>query len=306
MPNGLFLRTKIPHILFSTGVYMAICRRDFFRTAAAGAAASAAIATFPEFVFAGEPRRGMAGNFGPPAGHGIILDSNENAYGAPESARAAMREALGIANRYPRDGAYENLIARIAKMNKVTDDQILLGCGSGELLRSVVEAFAVPDKNVITPSPTFESLGNHAKNRGLNVTRVPLTKNFTHDLDAMAAAITPQTGLIYICNPNNPTASITPRKDIDAFLARIPGNVTVIIDEAYHHFVSSPDYVSYLEKPSTNPKVVVLRTFSKIFGMAGLRVGYAVAQKPQMEKIRSCSFFDNVNCVAANAASAAL
>jgi histidinol-phosphate aminotransferase len=276
---------------------MAISRRGFLGTVTTGVAATIA---FPELIFAGEPQRAH------PTGGNIILDSNENAYGAPESARKAMHEALVVSNRYPHDGMYQGLIDRIAKLHKVASEQVVLGCGSGELLRNCVTAFCPPRSHVITPSPTFESLGRHAEAAGMKVSRVPLAKDFSHDLGAMLAAVTSDTSLIYICNPNNPTGSITPRKDIEAFLAKLPERVTVVLDEAYHHFADSADYVSFLDKPVARDRLVLLRTFSKIFGMAGLRIGYSVANKATTDQLFHSGFLDNVNCVAAVSATAAM
>lgn len=285
-----------PNSTFKEGT-MAISRRGFLTTVSTGVAASALL---PEFIFAGEPQRAH------PSGGNIILDSNENAYGAPDSARKAMREALAVANRYPHDGMYQGLIDRIAKIHKVSSEQVVLGCGSGELLRNCVTAFCAPKNQVITPSPTFESLGRHAEVAGMKVSRVPLAKDFSHDLGAMMAAVSGDTSLVYICNPNNPTGSITPRKDIEAFLAKLPEHVTVVLDEAYHHFADSSEYVSFLDKPIARERLVILRTFSKIFGMAGLRIGYSVANKSMSDQLFRSGFLDNVNCVAAVSATAAM
>jgi histidinol-phosphate aminotransferase len=277
---------------------MAFTRRGFLSSLGAGAMVTAGNA-IPPLAFAFEPTRAAA------AGNPIILDSNENAYGAPESAFRGMREALSLSNRYP-DFADEMLVEKLAAMHKVTPEQIILGCGSGELLKIAAEAFTSTKNPVVTAHPTFEVIARVAERNGAAAKRIPLNAKHEHDLDAMLAATTPDTGLAYICNPNNPTANITPRAAIEKFLAAVPEPTVVMIDEAYHHFVDSPDYVSFLDKPYARERLIILRTFSKIYGMAGLRVGYGVAPKPIIAKMQNYAIGSNVNCVAGNAALAAL
>jgi histidinol-phosphate aminotransferase len=276
---------------------MNISRRGFLKSATGTAAASAAIAALP---FAIEPLR--ASTF---AGGPVILDSNENAYGAPASALRAMRDAMTLSNRYP-DFAYDDLAARLSTMHKVHSEHLIFGCGSGELLKVAAEAFTGPDRPAVVAAPTFELLGMVAQRCGAKVHSVPLTSSHRHDLDAMLAVARSGAGLVYICNPNNPTASITPRVEIEKFLAAVPEQTYVLIDEAYHHFVDSPDYVSFLDKPYARERLIILRTFSKIYGMAGLRLGFGVAPAGVITAMRDHSFFSNVNCVVAKAAVAAL
>lgn len=292
---------------------MQISRRNFFRTtlSASAIAAAGVVASslpFPTEAF-GEPRRSWSLE---PAqatdARGIIwLNSNENAYGPWPSMMPVMREALSFGNRYPRS-EYEELISTIAQLHRVKETQVALGCGSSEILRICAEVFTGPDKTLVQASPTFESLGQYAKTRGANVRAVPLTgAGFAHDLDKMRPQGGEKVGLVYICNPNNPTASITPRKDIEAYIKQLPNDTFVLIDEAYHHFaLNSPDYVSFLDKPVSDPRIIVARTFSKVYGLAGMRLGYAVATEENARKLRAYASFDNVNVASARVGTAAL
>jgi histidinol-phosphate aminotransferase len=177
-------------------------------------------------------------------------------------------------------------------------------------------AFLKPGKKLVEAAPTFPALGKLAQTAGIEVADVPLNKRYGHDLPAMLSKVEPSyatstsssgTGLVYIVNPNNPTGTITPRKDIEAFIAKLPGGVTVLIDEAYHHFATpGADYESFLDRPIGDPRVIVARTFSKIYGLAGMRIGYAVAS-PEIAKRLAAGFPGwSVSVISARAASAAL
>lgn len=275
---------------------MHLSRRRFFQTSALATAAALAA---PEELFGGfEPQRT------PSPGGPILLNSNENAYGALPSMLAAMKDATAQAHRYPNGQA---LIARLAESHRVRPENILLGCGSGEILRMCVEAFTGPDAGVVIASPTYEAVGRHARLRGRRVTAIPLNARYEHDLDKMAEAAAAQTGLVFICNPNNPTASLTPRKAIEAFIGGLKGSQVVLVDEAYHEFaLGSPDYASFLEKPIHSDRVVVARTFSKIFGSAGIRVGYAVGPAGAIRRMREFALPYGVSVVATAAALAGL
>ena len=135
----------------------------------------------------------------------------------------------------------------------------------------------------------------------------PLNKRYQHDLDGMLARVQNTATLIYVCNPNNPTGTLTPRKDLEVFLTKLPPTTVVLIDEAYHHYVEpTSDYASFLDSPVEDPRVVVLRTFSKIYGLAGLRVGYAIGSPQALAKISAARLKWGVNVLAARAAAAAL
>jgi histidinol-phosphate aminotransferase len=214
-----------------------------------------------------------------------------------------MKDAFGVAWRYP-DEQNELLIDSLAKLNGVAHDQILLGDGSSEILKVCAEAFTGSGRKLVAADPTFEAILNYAKTGGAEVVKVPLTSSFTHDVPKMAAAA--KQGLIYICNPNNPTASITPKQELRDFIAKAPPETMILVDEAYFHFADSPDYESVIPLIADHPNLIVARTFSKIYGMAGLRCGYCVAQKQTIERMRPHQMWDSVNCIALAAAIASL
>jgi histidinol-phosphate aminotransferase len=283
---------------------MPVSRRGFLRTLTAGtvagslsgwAGSSLAVAST---TLGARPERDREGY--------LLLDNNENVYGPSSKVAAAAQESLSRANRYPfRE--YGALTADIARLHKVETNEVLLGCGSTDILRVAAAALLGPGKKVIMASPTYEDLGMYARAIGAEVVTVALTPTFAHDLDAMLARVDGTVTLVYICNPNNPTASLTPRADIEGFLSRLPSSVYVLIDEAYHHYVNaSARYVSFLDQPVGNERVMVLRTFSKIHAMAGLRLGYAVADRRLVEKMRSYLTGDDLNSAAVPAGRAAL
>lgn len=214
-----------------------------------------------------------------------------------------MTAAFALAWKYP-DDSQDELIDALAKLNQVAKDQILPGAGSGEILKVAVAAFTGPDKKLVVGDPTFEAAAGHAKASRAEVVKVKLTSNYSHDLPKMLEV--PNTGLHYVCNPNNPTASITPKAELRAFLAKVPKQTIVLVDEAYHHFVESPDYESVIPLVKDYPNLIVARTFSKIYGMAGLRCGYAVARPENIELMRAQQSWDSVSVMAIVAAKASL
>ncbi len=283
---------------------ISISRRNFARLLGAGAVAAVAR---PALSFAASPGTETAAT-------GIVrLSSNENPYGPSAKALKAMTDAFGLACRYPDDHA-ETLIAALAKANGVNADQILLGDGSGEILKLCASAFTgslTNGKNgagargkLIVADPTFEAILAHAKVSGAETVKIPLTASFGHDLPKMAAAA--KEGLIYICNPNNPTASITPKSELNAFIAKTSRQTIILVDEAYHHYADGPDYESVIPLIKDNPNLIVARTFSKIYGMAGLRCGYCIAQHETIERMRPHQPWDSVNLMALVAATASL
>lgn len=235
---------------------------------------------------------------------GIIrLSSNENPYGPSPAALKACAQASGIAWRYPDEQADE-LLESLSSLHGVDSESILLGNGSGEILKLSAAAFTGPDRRLVTAEPTFEAISRHARTAKAEVVTVPLTSDYSHDLPKMAEQMRP--GLVYICNPNNPTASITPKKEIRTFLSRAAAETIVVIDEAYHHYVESSDYESVIPLVKDYPNLIVARTFSKIYGMAGLRCGYCVASPRLISQMRSHQTWDSVNIMALAAAIASL
>src|SRR5262249_3621431 len=154
-----------------------------------------------------------------------------------EKARVAFHEALTDANRYPSDEV-ENLRVAVAALHGVQPENITLGCGSTEILHMAADAFLGTGKSLVTAAPTFDAIANAARLRGAEVRTAPLTRLYAHDLDAMLARCDATTGLVYICNPNNPTATLTAKSDLEAFLTRVPSGVSVLIDEAYQDYVA--------------------------------------------------------------------
>ncbi|MEP6685939.1 MAG: aminotransferase class I/II-fold pyridoxal phosphate-dependent enzyme, partial [Verrucomicrobiota bacterium] len=237
--------------------------------------------------------------------------SNENPFGPSPKALKAMSDAFGLSCRYPDEHADE-LIDALAKMNGVDRDQILLGDGSGEILKLCADTFTGPMSNgknagrgaLIAADPTFEAILKHAEVNGAQVVKVPLTGGFSHDLPKMSAAA--KEGLIYICNPNNPTASVTPRNELREFIAKVSRQTMILVDEAYHHYADSPEYESVIPLIKDYSNLIVARTFSKIYGMAGLRCGYCVGQREAIEKMRPHQPWDSVNIMALTAARTSL
>ena len=284
------------------GALMSVSRRNLLRQIGVGAvvgAASPALRGFAGFPVNDAPRVATAAD-------PVLLYRNENPYGPSEKVLAMLRESASSGNRYPRT-EYDTLIGKLAATHKVKPEQIVLGCGSGEILAMAALSFLKPGKKLVQAAPTFPSLGKLAQTAGVEVASVPLNKRYEHDLGAMLDAARTPTGLVYIVNPNNPTGTITPRNDIEAFIGKLPSDVTVLIDEAYHHFVTpNTAYESFLDRHFDDPRIIVLRTFSKIYGLAGMRIGYAVAT-PEMAKRLPAGFPNwTVSVVSARAASAAL
>ena len=276
---------------------LAISRRTFAGTL--GAAAGAALLDAPlvrRTAEAATVRR-------PRPQDAVLLNSNENPYGP--SAKALEAAATAPPNRYP-DGLEEEARAAIAKHHGVSPEQIVLGCGSSEVLRMADMAFSGPGRRVVAAEPTFEAVLMFAKVLHADGVKVPLTADFRHDLPRMAEACDASTGLLYVCNPNNPTGTIVSGDEMAAFAARVPASVTILVDEAYHHFVEDPRYRSSCELIAARPNVVVARTFSKIYGMAGLRLGYAIGPEAKIAAMAPYASWSNANAAVLSAALASL
>ena len=235
----------------------------------------------------------------------VSLDSNENPYGPSPLAIEAMLRAPSYASRYP-DRLENPLVDDLARQHRVTPDQIVLGCGSGEILKMAGAAFLGPGKTLVAAEPTFEAVLRFAGLEEATSIRVPLDGSHRHDLAAMAKAVDARTGLVYVCNPNNPTGTIVPGRALEAFIKGLPAGVVVLVDEAYHHFVEDPAYLSLAERIADYPDVVVARTFSKIHGLAGMRLGYAVGSKARIEALRDQAVWSNGNAAVLEAARASL
>jgi histidinol-phosphate aminotransferase len=283
---------------------MSVSRRKLLQQIGVGAVVGAAAPALRGFSLrsAGEDQPARLATAADP----VLLYRNENPYGPSEKVLGVLRESVASGNRYPRT-EYDTLIGKLAVLHTVKPEQIVLGCGSGEILGMAALSFLKPGRKLVQAAPTFPSLGKFAQAAGVEVVSIPLNKRYEHDLAAMLDAARAATGLVYIVNPNNPTGTITPRTDIEAFIGKLPSDVTVLIDEAYHHFVApNTTYESFLDRHFDDPRVIVSRTFSKIYGLAGMRIGYAVAT-PEIAKRLPAGFPNwSVSVVSARAASAAL
>ncbi len=235
----------------------------------------------------------------------ILINSNENPYGPSPRAIAAITGSEAVACRYP-DDLYGRAINSIAQLHHVDRSNVILGCGSTEILRVCDASFVGSDKQLVVAEPTFEAVTYYAKVSRASAVKVPLTSDFRHDLPAMARASASNTGLVYVCNPNNPTATINTRAEFAGFLAQVPPSVYVLVDEAYFHFVEDPRYSSVVDMIPQHPNLIVTRTFSKVYGMAGMRLGYAVAQKQTIQAMHSELLFDNGNAAVLSAAVASI
>lgn len=237
----------------------------------------------------------------------VRIDSNENPVGPGRSALDAIRAHLDESNRYPIL-AEDDLVESIAKLQGVSANNVILGCGSGELLRAADYAFTSRTAAYVGAAPTFEAPGEFAKFLGAETRMVPVDSQLGLDLGAMGAAAR-GAGLVYICNPNNPTATAHSRDDVAAFIAavhRASPSTTVLVDEAYFEYVDAPGYGTLIPVALENPRVVVLRTFSKVYGMAGLRIGYAVGRTETLASMKQWVLGSNVSQLTLVAAHGAL
>jgi histidinol-phosphate aminotransferase len=234
----------------------------------------------------------------------IKLASNENPWGPSPKALQVLEESSASLHRYPDGGAHD-LRQALAKKWEMPPDQILVGNGSDEIISLLIKTFLAPGDEAIMADLTFvmyrlSVVGGH----GVPI-EVPL-KDWTHDLSAMVDAITDRTRLFFICNPNNPTGTMLSAKEIDLTLAKIPEHVVVVFDEAYYEYVRDPEYPDSLRYVRDGRPVVVLRTFSKIYGLAGLRVGYGITTSEIAGYVNRVRPPFNVNSLAQVAAQAAL
>ncbi|MBW2616226.1 MAG: histidinol-phosphate transaminase [Deltaproteobacteria bacterium] len=234
----------------------------------------------------------------------IKLASNENPLGpSPVAVKAVMDKALTL-NRYP-DGSGYYLKNMLSEKFGVPFEQIVLGNGSNELIELIVRTFLSPAEHVVQAFPTFLVYEKIVKGAGGRITSVPLS-NFRIDLNRMAEAITPETKVVFICNPNNPTGSVLSMDDMRNFMERIPDDIIVALDEAYIEFVSDENAANGLDLLSDYPLLFVLRTFSKVYGLAGLRIGYGFASEKLVDYINRIRQPFNAGTLAQAAATAAL
>ena len=238
------------------------------------------------------------------AGRAHKLSSNESPYGPLPSVAEVIADAGRGVNRYPDNGA-EALTAAIAGRFSVPAEHIAVGCGSVGVLKQLLEAVSDPGAEVLYAWRSFEAYPPLADLAGATSVRVPL-RDETHDLAAMAAAITPRTRLILVCNPNNPTGTVVGGRQLTDFLDQVPGDCLVVLDEAYREYIRDASVPDGIDLYRDRPNVAVLRTFSKAYGLAGLRVGFLIGQPPVADAIRKTMLTFSVNSVAQSAAVASL
>jgi histidinol-phosphate aminotransferase len=269
-------------------------RRSFLHLSAA-ASAAAALHGMSEPLLAAASRRQ------PHAKDAVLIDANENPLGPGQAARDALAAIIPLGGRYS-DNLTDDLAGLFSKIEGVKPEYIRVFPGSTPPLRFGVVAFTSPQRSYVTADPGYEAGMFAAESTQARVVKVPLTKTYAHDVKAMIAAA-PDAGLFYVCSPNNPTGTLTPHADIEYLVENKPKGSVVMVDEAYIHFTGA---TSTLDLVNADKDVIVLRTFSKTYGMAGLRCGVAVARPDLLEKIMDRSGWNFMPVTAVVAASASL
>lgn len=234
----------------------------------------------------------------------IRLSSNENPLGISDSAREAILAAIPESNRY--GGRRQELTQALAQYLDVQPENITLGFGSTEILQICTQAFQGPNTPLIAAAPTFEDVMDYQDTMPFEVKTFPLTADLQHDVGRMRDEAKKRPSVVYFCNPNNPTGTVTASADIDAWIAEAPESTIFLMDEAYLEYVTDDRYWDSLKWIHEKPNVVVIRTFSKIFGMAGLRVGYAVTHPTTAARLAEHTVQNSPNVLAGAAAIASL
>jgi histidinol-phosphate aminotransferase len=237
-------------------------------------------------------------------GRAFKLSSNESPFGPLPSVLKVIAEAAGNINRYPDNGAAE-LTQAIAERFRVPPEHVAVGCGSVGVAQQLLEAVGDPGAEVVYAWRSFEAYPYLSDLAGVASVRVPLREE-AHDLGAMAEAITSRTRLVFVCNPNNPTGTVVHRTELENFLDRVPEDCLVVLDEAYTQYVTHADVPDGLDLYRDRPNLAVLRTFSKAYGLAGLRVGFLIGHEPVAAAIRKTMLTFTVNALAQAAAIASL
>jgi histidinol-phosphate aminotransferase len=235
----------------------------------------------------------------------IKLASNENPLGPSKLAQQAILEALNDVNRYP-DGGAVSLKEALSHVYGVPTEQILVGNGSDDLIKLISETFLHPGDEVVVPSPSFSQYWFGAQLMDAKTVAVPLKEGFEYDLEAMLCAVTEKTKILYLCSPNNPTGTYIRKADLQSFLDKVPASVLVVLDEAYNEYVTAEDYAQGIDFLKQGYNVLVMRTFSKLYALAGLRLGYVLGRPEVLDAINRTREPFNVNMLAQVAAVAAL
>ncbi len=234
----------------------------------------------------------------------IKLASNENPYEPLDEIKQAITEELFQLNRYPNSGSHY-LSQELADYYGLDADQIFVGNGSNEILDLLVRAFIGSDEEVIYPFPSFIAYPLICQQAGIYHKKVPL-KDYRIDLEAVMDAVTRDTKMIFICNPNNPTGTYVSQKEVDSFLSSIPQDIIVVFDEAYYEYVTAPDYPDTKKILGNRNNIIILRTFSKAHSLSGLRIGYSISHSDLVTALHMVRQPFNVNRIAQAGARAAL
>ena len=232
------------------------------------------------------------------------LASNENPYAPHRKIRDALVAAIDDVNRYPESGA-PGLTDKLAGLLRVSRSEIFIGNGTNEIIDLLVRAYVETDENTVYSSLSFVIYKLVSMQCGVGGIEVP-ARDFKHDLPAMARAVNDRTKIVFVCNPNNPTGTYSTTSEIDSFLDALPEHVLVVFDQAYLEYVNAPDYPDSLALRRKRESVIALRTFSKVYSLAGLRIGYAIADRRVVEILNKMRQPFNVNRLAQAAAAAAL
>jgi len=234
----------------------------------------------------------------------VELNANENPYGPSKKVRAAITNSFDEACRYPFK-IISSLEEMIAEKEGVPVECVVVTGGSTEGLTAAGLVYGLGGGEIIAADPTFQSLLNYAENFGAFIHRVPLNDQLTHDLNAMSHRITGKTSLIFICNPNNPTGTLLEKNQLKDFCTSVDHQAVIFSDEAYYDFITEPDYPSMVELVKEGRNVIVSKTFSKVYGMAGLRLGYLIARPDIADRLKS-AVMANTNILAIEAAKTAI
>jgi histidinol-phosphate aminotransferase len=271
---------------------MNLNRRNLLKQLGVGIASSSLLA--PQRASADSRESALDSKAAPQHAEPIHLDRNENAYGASQKAIAAIQETAKGTIRYPDSSILAKTLADHHReatsgvKQAIKPEQIVVGCGSTDVLRMAASAFLAPGATLIMAAPTCDLIAKYGRSKRATITEIPLRNDHAHDLEGMLKHSNKSgaSGLIYVCNPNSPTGTLTTRKDLEEFLVKVSPKFQVVIDEAYHHYAGgSGAYLSFIDRPSDNPRVIVTRTFSTAYGLAGARVGYAVASAENAERM---------------------
>lgn len=234
----------------------------------------------------------------------VKLASNENPFGSSQKVAAAIKDYTGSFAIYP-DGYATDLRMKLAAHLEVMPEELILGNGSDEIIQIISRSLLSPETNSVMAAPTFPQYKHNGIIEGCEIREIPLIDG-AHDLDGMAQAIDEKTSIVWLCSPNNPTGIYINEEDLKGFIARVPDDVLIVLDEAYFEYVTADDFHDSLKLLKDHKNVIILRTFSKIYGLASFRVGYGIAHKDTIAALEPAREPFNVNTLAQAAAIAAL